>query len=378
VRYLDSKKEYLITHKRGLLHFMKLRKILNVLFASVVSCSLVMLTFAQEQGAEHNAVPNKTAPLKLVGKYDLPSDVSGKMDQLMVDIPRHLLFTTSYGSKSVFVFDMRTHKLIHAMNGFGVPHALLYREDINRLYVTDGGAGEVKIFDGKTYELIKSVKLLPDTDAIAYDSTTKYIYVVNGGGDAKMTYSTISIIDTTKGDKVGEMKIDGETLDAMEIETSGPKLYVTNVAKTQVEVIDRNTRTVVASWPLTLGKHNVAIALDEAHHRLFVGCRTGQIVVFDTETGKELQALPINQGIDDLTYDPSTKRLYAACPDGAGTVDVYEETDPDHYKSLGQIPTGPGARNGRLAAELMRYFVAVPQREGANADVLEYEVQRGR
>jgi DNA-binding beta-propeller fold protein YncE len=316
-----------------------------------------------------------TAPLKLVGRYDLPSDVSGKMDQLMVDLDGHRLFTTSYGSKSVFVFDLRTHKLIHIMKGFGIPHALFYREDQNRLYVTDGGAGELKIFDGKTYNLIKSVKLLPDTDAIVYDPATKYLYVVNGGGDAKMTYSTISIIDTTNGDKVGEMKIDGVTLDAMEIERSGPKLYVTNVAKTQVEVIDRNAHTVIASWPITLGKHNVALAFDEAHHRLFVGCRTGQIVVFDTETGKELQAFPINQGIDDLVYDPSSKRLYAACPDGTGSVDVYEETDPDHYKSLGQIPTGPGARNGHLAPELMRYFVAVPQHEGANADVLEYEVQ---
>jgi YVTN family beta-propeller protein len=316
-----------------------------------------------------------TAPLKLVGKYDLPANVTGKMDQLLVDVPGNRLFTTSYGSKSVFVFDLRTHKLIHTIQGIEVPHAVLYREDINRLYVTDGGAGEVKIFNGKTYDLLASVKLLADTDAIVYDPATQYMYVVNGGGDAKMTYSTISIIDTTKGDKVGEMKIDGVTLDAMEIESSGSKLYVTNVAKTQVEVIDRNTRKVIASWPLTLGKHNVALAFDEAHHRLFVGCRTGQIVVFDTETGKELQALPINQGIDDLVYDPSSKRIYAVCPDGAGSVDMYEETDPDHYKSLGHISTGPGARNGRLAPELMRYFVAVPQHEGANAEVLEYEVK---
>jgi DNA-binding beta-propeller fold protein YncE len=316
-----------------------------------------------------------TAPLKLVGKYDLPSYVSGKMDQLLVDLPGNRLFATSYGSKSVFVFDLRTHKVIHIMKGIEIPHAVLYREDINRIYVTDGGAGEVKIFDGKTYDLVKRVKLLADTDAIVYDPVTKYVYVVNGGGDAKMAYSTISIIDTTKGDKVAEMKIDGVTLDAMEIESSGTKLFVTNVAKTQVEVIDRNTRKVIASWPLTLGKHNVALAFDEAHHRLFVGCRTGQIIVFDTNTGKELQALPINQGIDDLVYDPGSKRLYAVCPDGVGTVDVYEETDPDHYKSLGQVLTEPGARNGRLAPELMRYFVAAPQHKGANAEVLEYEVK---
>jgi DNA-binding beta-propeller fold protein YncE len=354
---------------------MKKRKALIALFAAVVSFSLSMSTFAQEQGAGHNPMPNMKAPLKLVGKYALPSEVTGKMDQLMVDAPRNRLFATSYGSKSVYVFDLRTHKLIQTMKGFGVPHGLLYREDINRLFITDGGAGEVKIFDGKTYDLVKSVKLLPDTDAIVYDPATKYLYVVNGGGDAKMTYSTISVIDTTKGENVGEMKIDGETLDAMAMDMSGPNLYVTNVAKAQIEVIDRKTRTVTASWPLTMGKHNVAIAFDEAHHRLFVGCRTGQIVVFDTETGKELQALPINQGIDDLSYDPGSKRLYAACPDGAGTVDVYEETDPDHYKSLGQISTGPGARNGLYAPELMRYFVAVPQNKGASADVLEYAAQ---
>jgi DNA-binding beta-propeller fold protein YncE len=316
-----------------------------------------------------------TAPLKLVGRYEFPSDVKGKMDQLIVELHGHRLFTTSYGLKSVFVFDLRTHKLIHTIGGFGIPHALFYREDLNRLYVTDGGAANLKIFDGITYNLIKSVQLLPDTDAIVYDSATKYLYIVNGGGDAKMTFSTISIIDTTSGDKISEMKVDGLTLDAMEIERSSPKLYVTNVAKTQVEVIDRNARTIIASWPITLGKHNVAMALDEAHHRLFVGCRTGQIVVFDTETGRELQALPINQGIDDLVYDPGSKRLYAACPDGTGSVDVYEQVDPDHYKSLGQIPTGPGARNGRLVPELKRYFVAAPQQEGANAEVLEYMVQ---
>jgi hypothetical protein len=54
-----------------------------------------------------------------------------------------------------------------------IPHALLHRQDLGRLYVTDGGPGELKIFDGETYDLIKSVKLLVDTDAIVYDPVTK-------------------------------------------------------------------------------------------------------------------------------------------------------------------------------------------------------------
>jgi len=197
-----------------------------------------------------------------------------------------------------------------------------------------------------------------------------------GGRDAKMTYSMLSIINTTSGEKLDEMKIDGASLDAMVIEPSSQRLYLDNVAKNQVEVIDRKSRTITASWPITLAEKScVTITLDETHHRLFVGCRTGQIVVFDTENGKELQALPINGGIDDLVYYPANKRLYAACAGGAGSVDVFEETDPDHFKLLAQVSTGPGARNGRLEPELKRYFSAVPQHEGTNSKVLEFELQ---
>jgi DNA-binding beta-propeller fold protein YncE len=94
---------------------------------------------------------------------------------------------------------LHTGKLIHSIGGVDLPHGLFYREDLHRLYVTDGDAGELKIFDGKSYKLIKSVKLLVDADSITYDPITKYLYVVNGGKDAKMAYTTISVIDTTAG-----------------------------------------------------------------------------------------------------------------------------------------------------------------------------------
>jgi hypothetical protein len=50
-----------------------------------------------------------------------------------------------------------------------------------------------------------------------------------------MTYPTLSIIDTTRCEKLDEMKSDGRTLGAMAIETSNPQLYLDNVAKNQVE-----------------------------------------------------------------------------------------------------------------------------------------------
>jgi DNA-binding beta-propeller fold protein YncE len=314
-------------------------------------------------------------PLKLARTIELPADVKGHFDHFGVDLRGHRLFSAAEDSKSVLVLDLQTGKLIHTIGGISRPHAILYRQDVNRIYVTDGGDGDLKIFDGTSYQLLKSVKLLPDADSIGYDASTNYLYIDNGGGDAHQTYSTLSVVDTTAETKLADIKVDGDTLEAMALESSSPRMYVNNRAKNQVEVIDRATRTIVASWPITLGKINVAMALDEATHRLFVGCRSGNIVVFDTQTGKELQALPIAKGVDDVAFDPSSKQVYASCGDGAGSVDVFREASADRFEPLGQIASGPLGRTSRLVRELHEYFVAVPAHDAAPAEILVYRTQ---
>src|SRR3984893_17060903 len=313
----------------------------------------------------------ETAPLKLVQTITLPAAVKGHFDHFEVDLKGGRLFATPEGYKSVLVFDLKTGKLIHTIGGIEKSHAVLYREDLDRIYVTDGEAGDVKIFDGKTYKLLSTVKLLEDADSIGYDPATKYLYIDNGGGDVHQTYSMVSVVDTTAGKKLMDIKIDGDTLEAMALEKGSSRMYVNNKAKSQVDVIDREKRELIASWPVTKGKVNVAMALDEANHRLFIACRGGQIVVMDTQTGKEIVVLPITKGVDDLTYDPGSRRIYAACD---GDADVYEQSDPDNYKLLAKVPTGPVGRTALLVPDLKRYFVAVPQHGTTSAEVLVFEV----
>src|SRR6266851_2733589 len=316
-------------------------------------------------------VQGQDAPLKLVQTIQLPADLKGHFDHFEVDLKGNRLFATPEEYKSVLVFDLKTGKPVHKIGGIGKSHAVLYRGDVNRIYVTDGEVGDVKIFDGTTYAAKPSVKLLEDADSIGFDASTKYLYIDNGGGDVHQKYSMLSVVDTTAGKKVADIKVDGDTLEAMALEKSSPKIYVNNKDKNQVDVIDREKRQVIASWPVTKGKPNVAMAFDEANHRLFVGCRSGAVVVMDTQTGKELMTLPITKGVDDLKYDATSKRIYAA---GDGSVDVYEQTDVDNYKKLGTVPTGPLGKTARLVPELNRYFVAVPQHETDSAKILVFEV----
>ncbi|HEV1995010.1 MAG TPA: YncE family protein [Candidatus Acidoferrum sp.] len=322
------------------------------------------------------AVPaqcQQTAPLKQVQTFTFPATVKGHFDHFEVDLKGNRLFTTPEDYKAVVVFDLKTGKLVHTITGIERPHAVLYREDLNRIYVTDGQAGDVKIFDGKTYGLIKSVKLLADADSIGYDSATKFLYIDNGGGDVHQTYSMLSVVDTTAGTKLADIKVDGETIEAMTLEKSSARIYVNIRTKNSIAVVDRAKREVVATWPVTKCKVNVAMALDEANHRLFAACRDGQVAVLDTESGKEVAALAITTGVDDVVFDPASKRFYASAD---GAVDVYGQTDANNYKHLGKVTTGPVGRTARLVPELGKYFVAVPQHGTTNAEVLVFDVQR--
>jgi WD40 repeat protein len=322
----------------------------------------------------------QTPPLKLTRTVPMPG-IKKSFDHLAADASGNRLFVCTEWNNAVEVLDLQTGKSIHKITGLDRPHSIHYRKDLDRIYIVDGTEemGAVRIYDGKSYNLIKSISLSPDADWIAYDPDTSYLYVTQGGDVLKHSYSLISVVDTTEGVKLGDIKVEGDVIEDLALETASSKMYLGNKTKNEINVIDRKTREVIASWPLKLGSAIAPLALDEKNHRLFVGCRSGQIVIFDTVTGKELRAIPINGGVDDLAYDAVAKRLYANCggpkQGGNGSVDIFRQIDADHYESIGSLPTGPGARNGILIVDSRKYVVAVPEHADTGAALLMFDLQ---
>ena len=111
-----------------------------------------------------------------------------------------------------------------------------------------------KIYDGDTYNLRKSIKLLKDADSIGYDPSRHYLYIDNGGGDVGQTYSMLSVVDTTKEEKIADIKIDGDTLEAMALDSYRPRLYVNDKAKNEVVVVDRWKDAIVAGLAVANGQ----------------------------------------------------------------------------------------------------------------------------
>ncbi|MGH9437459.1 MAG: YncE family protein, partial [Terriglobia bacterium] len=258
------------------------------------------------------------APLKLVKTMTMPSDITGPFDHLAVDVKTHRVFESAEDYHAVVVFNYQTGRLIHIIKDLKRPHAILVRDAVNRLFVTDGLKGGVQVFNLTTYQPTKFIPIRLDSDSIYYDPSTKDMYVVNGGDMIHQSSSFVTIINTDSEQKVGEIKIDGNDLEALRFVPGNPTMYQNNVDKNSVTVVNRDTRVTETNWPLTLGKDPSAMALDAAHHRLFVGCRSSVIIVIDTQSGKEVKALPIGGVVDDMVFDPATQRIYAVCGGGAG------------------------------------------------------------
>lgn len=312
-------------------------------------------------------------PLTLLQTTPLPDLHEGDFDHFAVDLAGQRLFLT-VEQGVVEVFDLRTNKLVHSITGLDEPHSLVYRADLKKLFIVDGGAAELKVFDSNTYEPMGSVKLEVDCDSMAFEPAANRMYIVDGGRAAHTPYSFISIVDTTATKKLADIKVDTNRVEALVLEPSGPRLFASLTGLNAVGVFDRSNQKLLATWSVeTEGQLNVTLAFDQPHHRLFtVTGKPAKLVVLDSDSGKIVASVPTIEMVDDISYDPQQKRIYAS---GNDFVDVFQQADPDHYTRIGHVPGAFRAKTSFLLTKLNRFYLAVPRHGDKAAELRVYKIE---
>jgi DNA-binding beta-propeller fold protein YncE len=292
--------------------------------------------------------------------------VEGRIDHFASDDLGQRLFVCALGNNSVEIIDIRKGERIHSITGLGSPQGVGYIPASDKIFVANDQAGICKIFDGKSFQQISQIDLKDDADNVRSDATSRKIYVGFGNGG-------IAIIDPAEGKQTGSIELSAHP-EAFALEKSSSRIFVNVPNSRRVAVLDRDHRKQTDSWGTDLAFANFPMALDEANHRLFVGCRMpSRLVVLDTYSGKVITKAEISGDCDDLFYDGRRRRIYAIC--GAGKIDIIEQADPNTYRSLAKIDTASGARTGLFVPQLEMLFVAVPRQGSRQAEILGYQVQ---
>ena len=304
-------------------------------------------------------------PLVLAQEIPVPQ-ITGGTNHLAIDAKHGRVFVTAPGDKLVVVADLESGKVVRALKTPGAA-AAAFAPDLNQLCVSGGGA--VTVYDGDSFAELGRVELSHSLDELCYDPAEHRLYAGVMDADA----AGIAIIDLPNRKLLGQVKLPAKP-QGFVIEQDGSRIFANTPMAGQVTVVDRKAQKVVASWRLADAKGNYPIALDEAHKRLFVGCRKpSKLLVLDTDTGKVVASAPTAEDADDMSFDPQTRRAYLAC--GDGVVSVVEEEDPDHYRALPNVRTIEGARNSMFFPERKVLVVAVPKRGSREANIQVFSAQ---
>src|SRR5215469_1454753 len=300
-------------------------------------------------------------------------DVKGRIDHFSVDVRGQRLFVAAVENHTLEVIDLKSGQRVHSISDLAEPQGVFYDPPTNHLFVACGLDGVTKVFDGDSFQVLATVKFPDDADNIRYDSRSKSVIVGYGGAKQlrKRQEGTggLGFIDPN-GKRTGDIIIDAHP-ESFQLEKSGSRIFVNVPEKKEIEVIDAAKHTVLTRWPVS-AEDNFPMALDEADHRLFVGFwKPPQLLIFDTETGKQVAAGEIAGKTDDLFYDSDRRRVYVLTAEGY--LEVFEQKDPDHYDRIARYPTPSGSQTGLFVPEWAKLFVAVRAQSGQSAELRTYQ-----
>jgi hypothetical protein len=281
---------------------------------------------------------------RITHTYALGGD--GSWDYVVPDPPNHRVFIAR--QTRVMVVDEDDGTLLGEVTGIQGAHGTAIAQSTGHGFATSGSDQMVVMFDLKTYQPLSRIPAALDTDAIVYDSPSNRVFTLNGDGHSS------SVIDPKAGTRITDIPLGGKP--EYGASAGDGKVYANLTDTSEVVEIDAKSATVSRRWPTAPCAQPVSMALDTAHHRLFSGCRSGVMAVFDYQAGKVVATLKIGTGVDGAGFDPASGDAFASNADG--TLTVIHEDSPDQYHVVENVETPQNSRNMGLDPTNHRIFMA--------------------
>jgi DNA-binding beta-propeller fold protein YncE len=328
-------------------------RVLSVLSrAMVFAFVLLILSPAVFHGAPQDSGYRVLRTIKLGGE--------GGWDYVTVDSAARRVYIPR--SMHILVLDADSGKVVADIQGMNGLHGVAVAPEFNRGFVTGNKTeqeGTVYIFDLKTSMLTTSIKSNSiDTDSLLYDPSTKRVYINNGDG------MNLTVVDAATEKVAGAMAFHANP-EAAAADGKG-SIFQDYEDKGQVIEYDAMKLTIKNKWPTPGCDAPVAMAMDKANRRLYIGCRgkgpaaPGVMIVMNADNGKVVASMPIAIGVDGDVFDPETGNVYATCRDSgdgkSGATYIFHADSPDKISLVATVKTIYGARTVALDSKTHHIF----------------------
>lgn len=316
-----------------------------------ILAALAVIIAALVASLVYPGTPGAARSLTFLGYVPLPSSRAlNILDYLTIRGPD--LFVTSPSTGDVYKLGLRGAALPTGpavLAGPPATHGVVIDPTSGLAYVTRSEADTVDVFDPATMRLVKRIPVADDADGIFYEPVHKLIYAASG--DARVA----TLIDPVSQSRIAAIPLGGAPEFAAFDAVTG-LMYQNLKDANAVVAVDVGRRAVTGRWPLSGCQAPTGMALDGADRRLFVACSgNARLVVFNLETHRVIQSLPIGGGPDSVAFDPGLRRLYTTGK--SGVLSVIQQDSPDAYRQLDRISLHFGAHTLAVDPATHRLYV---------------------
>jgi hypothetical protein len=261
----------------------------------------------------------------------------GGWDYLSIDEAARRLYVT-HASK-VVVIDLDKEQTVGEVTNTPGVHGFVVAPDLQRGFSSNGQESKSSVVDVKTWQTLLKVDTGNNPDAILYDPGQQEVYTFNGRGQSA------TVFGAKDGKVVTTIALPGRPEFAV-VDPKAGRVYDNIEDKSEVVAIDTKTHQIAGTWPIAPGEEASGMAIDPAHHRLFLGCHNKLMVMMDSDSGKVVATVPIGDRVDANAFDPSTQLAFSS--NGDGTVTIAHEDAADKLTVVQTLTTERGARTMAL------------------------------
>jgi DNA-binding beta-propeller fold protein YncE len=254
-------------------------------------------------------------PLVLVADVPLPGPAK-RFDYQSFDSTTGRLYISHMRGDRLVVFDTRAQKLVASNEGFPGATGVWAVPQLHRVFVAVTGRHEVAVVDDRTLAVVARVSGARFPDGIAYAPTEQKVFVSDESGEADV------VIDARSNTTTGRIALGGEAGNT-HYDAVSHCIVVAVQTKNELAAIDPASERIVARYPMACD-HPHGFLIDEPNRLAFVTCEgDAKLLVVDLRTMRTMATLRTAGNPDVLALDPGLGRLYVGCESGA--VSVFEE-----------------------------------------------------
>lgn len=294
------------------------------------------------------------ASYHLIAQVRMPGD-SG-WDYLSIDAAARRLYI-AHGDR-VEVVDIDHNKRLGSIGDTPGVHGFAIASDLKHGFASDGQTSEVSVVDLDQLTTLARVPTGTGPDAIVFNPRHNEVYTFNGRGHSS------TVIDAKTNQLVATLVLPGRPEFAV-ADPSADRIYANIADQNLLIAIDGHSHKIAALWQLSPCDSPSGLAIDLAHHRLFVGCRNQKMLMVDSQSGAVLAVVPIGREVDANVFDPQTQWVFSA--NGDGTLTIAHEDAPDRLTLVTTLKTQPGARTMALDPETHNLYLVTADRLPAPA-----------